>query len=84
MNDFIEEISMTNKLRHPNVLKVLGVSLDGNNINMLTEYMPNGSLYKVLHDTSNDLDWNKMKTILLDAAKGMNYLHKRKVPIIHR
>eukprot|EP01091_Cochliopodium_minus_P015801 TRINITY_DN5718_c0_g3_i1.p1 TRINITY_DN5718_c0_g3~~TRINITY_DN5718_c0_g3_i1.p1 ORF type:complete len:753 (+),score=164.08 TRINITY_DN5718_c0_g3_i1:413-2671(+) len=84
VDSFVEEISITNTLRHPNILQVLGVCIDGNNILMLTEYIQNGSLYQVLHNEKINLDWPKIQKMLLDAARGMNYLHKRKVPIIHR
>lgn len=48
------------------------------------EYMPNGSLFKILHDETIKLDLSLLKRMMIDAAKGMNYLHKSNPMIIHR
>lgn len=51
---------------------------------IVMEYMPMGSVYKILHDESITLEISTIKNMMLDAAKGMNYLHKSDPMIIHR
>jgi serine/threonine protein kinase len=48
------------------------------------EYMSRGSLHTILFDTSMDLPLLVRKELLIDAAKGMRYLHNCNPPIIHR
>lgn len=48
------------------------------------EYMPMGSLYKILHDQTIKLSLDIIRKMMVDAAKGMNYLHKSVPVIIHR
>ena len=68
-------------MRHPNVVMYLGVCLDPPLV--LTEYCARGSLNDVLkrglHSPAfaAQLDWPKRLNMALDAAKGMNYLHRR-------
>jgi serine/threonine protein kinase len=42
------------------------------------------SLYQILHDKTLDLSWDLRRQILLDAARGMTYLHKSQPVIVHR
>jgi serine/threonine protein kinase len=60
----------------------LGMCENSPEICIITEYMPRGSLYRILHDRKLSIDFPLMKRICLDVAKGMNYLHKEGV--IHR
>lgn len=72
-------------LRHPNVLQFLGICKIGSSeICIITEYMPRGSLFKILHDNTVILPWDLRIRIACDICKGMNYLHKCDPIIIHR
>jgi serine/threonine protein kinase len=49
---------------------------------MITEYMPGGSLFDLIHKTENSsklLTEERILNICEDVALGMNYLHSRKV-----
>lgn len=46
------------------------------------EYAEHGSLFDYLIKTKNSLTWPKKISLLLDIARGMQYLHKSEV--IHR
>lgn len=72
------------RLRHPNCLMYLGTCSVAPDIWLLTEYMPLGSLYQVLHDAELELNWDVIFSMLLDTAKGVAYLHGMKPTIIHR
>ncbi len=81
LEDFAQEISIMAGLRHPNVLQFLGVAVDKASLYMLTEYMPRGSLYDVLHHKEQLVPVDLAIRMLLDTSRGMTYLHKR---LIHR
>lgn len=84
LNDFYKEVMIMRGLRHPNVLQFLGACTNPPDICIVMEYMPMGSLYKILHDEDIPLDREMIRKMMLDAAKGMNYLHKSDPVIIHR
>jgi serine/threonine protein kinase len=83
MNEFKAEANILKKLRHPNVVLLLGVCQEGNEMCIVTEYMPRGSLRDVLN-TTEKIDWNLLVKMATEAAIGMNYLHTFEPPIIHR
>ena len=85
IDNFIKEIAIMSELRHPNVLLFMG-SCNSNNESgqyIITEYMPRGSLYDILHDSSIILDWELIKTMALDAIKGLEFLHSSSPPVLH-
>eukprot|EP01102_Stenamoeba_stenopodia_P009474 TRINITY_DN2796_c0_g2_i2.p1 TRINITY_DN2796_c0_g2~~TRINITY_DN2796_c0_g2_i2.p1 ORF type:complete len:572 (-),score=128.79 TRINITY_DN2796_c0_g2_i2:239-1954(-) len=82
--DFLQEIMLMKKLRHPNILLYMGVCTAMPNLCIVTEFMNRGSLWDVLHNYQIPLDWRLIFKMAIDAAKGMTYLHGDKPPIIHR
>jgi len=91
VDDFLKEIKMMSKLTHPNILLFIGACVTSSDVYIITEYMPRGSIYSILH---SDIGRGKKEKItlklevklkmLLDSAKGMVYLHSFQPPIIHR
>ncbi len=48
--DFVKEIEILNKIRHPNIIFFLGVTFDDDNhYYMVTEYSSRGSIFDILH-----------------------------------
>ena len=85
LKEFEQEVSTLASLRHPNVLQFLGVVVDGSRLSMVTELMPKGSLFNLIHNHSNiELDPKLRLRMALDVAKGMNQLHLCNPPIVHR
>ncbi|XP_028078729.1 probable serine/threonine-protein kinase SIS8 [Camellia sinensis] len=72
------------RLRNPNVVLFMGAVTHPPNLSILTEYLPRGSLYKLLHRPNNQLDEKKRLRMALDVAKGMNYLHTSHPIIVHQ
>lgn len=62
----------------------MGACTNPPDICIVMEYMPMGSLYKILHDQTIKLSLDIIRKMMVDAAKGMNYLHKLVPVIIHR
>ncbi|KAM9950386.1 hypothetical protein ACTFIT_011636 [Dictyostelium discoideum] len=84
LNELAQEATIMSQLRHPNICQFLGTCNNPPEILIVMEYMPLGSLYRILHDPSISLDWPRMKSMALDIAKGMNYLHCCDPIVIHR
>ncbi|KAG6546889.1 hypothetical protein Mapa_011505 [Marchantia paleacea] len=83
---FSAEIRTLGKIRHRNIVRLLGFCTN-NEINLLVyEYMPNGSLGEFLHGKKSGLlDWNMRYNIAVQAAHGLCYLHHDCSPlIVHR
>lgn len=82
------EVGLMVGMRHPNVILFLGVCPDPPCV--VTEYCSRGSLYDVLVEAKENpilarsLTWYRRVSMMLDAAKGMLYLHSHKPTIIHR
>ncbi|CAM8921386.1 unnamed protein product [Rhodiola kirilowii] len=72
------------RLRHPNVLLFMGAITSGQHLCIVTEYLPRGSIFNLLKKNASKLDWRRRVSIAMDIARGMNYLHHCKPPIIHR
>lgn len=74
------------RLRHPNIVLFMGAVTQPPNLSIVTEYLSRGSLYRLLHKhgAREALDEKRRLCMAYDVAKGMNYLHKRNPPIVHR
>ncbi|KAM3735041.1 hypothetical protein ACB098_10G061500 [Castanea mollissima] len=82
--DFKKEIDIMKRLRHPNVLLFMGAAYTQERLSIVTEFLPRGSLFKTLHKNNQALDIGRRLRMALDVARGMNYLHHRNPPIVHR
>ncbi|KAK6140619.1 hypothetical protein DH2020_025648 [Rehmannia glutinosa] len=83
-DNFLKELGLWQKLRHPNIVQFLGVLKHPDRLIFLTEYLRNGSLYDILRKKGR-LDPLTAVAYALDIARGMNYLHQHKPhAIIHR
>jgi len=80
----LKEAALMKSLRHPNVLQFLGVCTVAPNICIIMEYMPLGSLYRMLHSPNVSFSMERIKSVCIEATKGLSYLHNFKPPIIHR
>ncbi|KAJ0715938.1 putative protein kinase TKL-CTR1-DRK-2 family [Helianthus annuus] len=84
LTQFKGEIEIMLRLRHPNVVLFMGVVTRPPNLSILTEFLPRGSLFKLLHRSNVQLDERRRLHMALDVAKGMNYLHTSNPMIVHR
>ncbi|XP_057978350.1 uncharacterized protein LOC131164855 [Malania oleifera] len=79
-----KEIDIMRRLRHPNVLLFMGAVCSQERLAIVTEFLPRGSLFRILHKSNQVLDIRRRLRMALDVARGMNYLHHRNPPIVHR
>jgi serine/threonine protein kinase len=89
LNEFKSEISVLTKVRHRNLVSLLGYCLDGNERILVYEYMPQGPVSQHLFEwkehNSQPLEWKKRLSIALDVARGVEYLHSlAQQTFIHR
>ncbi|KAJ9147114.1 hypothetical protein P3X46_029312 [Hevea brasiliensis] len=84
MEDFCNEISILSRLRHPNVILFLGACVKPPHLSMVTEYMEMGSLYYMIHLSSQKkrLSWRRRLKMLHDICRGLMCIHRMK--IVHR
>lgn len=82
--DFIREMRLLSKLRHPCITTVMGAVLDGVHEPMLVmEYMDHGSLYDILHNMTMHLDGEIILPLLKDISQGVRFLHSANPTVIH-
>ncbi|KAJ3682446.1 hypothetical protein LUZ60_015019 [Juncus effusus] len=82
------EVSLLGRLRHRNVLRILGYLSNESDTMILYEYMPNGSLWEALHGKLKGkllVDWGSRYNVAVGVAAGLTYLHHDcRPPVIHR
>lgn len=84
LEQFRCEVRIMLRLRHPNVVLFMGAVTRPPNLSILTEFLPRGSLYRLLHRPNLQLDEKRRLRMALDVVKGMNYLHTSHPTIVHR
>ncbi|KAJ3339944.1 copper transport protein ctr1 [Gonapodya sp. JEL0774] len=78
--EFMNELKLMAKLRHPNIVQLMAVVLEPNRKALIMEFMPAGSLFDVV--TKRSLTWPQIISIANDIAKGCAYLIK--MGVLHR
>lgn len=83
INAFKHELTLLEKVRHPNVVQFVGAVTQNMPMMIVSEYHPKGDLGSYLQKKGR-LSPSKTLRFALDIARGMNYLHECKPdPIIH-
>ncbi|GLT33505.1 hypothetical protein SLA2020_080870 [Shorea laevis] len=86
--DFLELISNISKLKHPNILELVGYCNEHGQQLLVYEYCRHGSLYDALHiddEIHRKLSWDTRVRVALGAARALQYLHEVcQPPIMHR
>ncbi|ERN07988.1 hypothetical protein AMTRI_Chr08g203530 [Amborella trichopoda] len=86
LREFLSEISIIGRLRHRNLLPLLGWCKRKTELLIVYEYMPYGSLDKHLFDESTPLlNWEQRYHILKGVVSALLYLHEQwEQVIVHR
>lgn len=81
--EFRKEAAIMQRLQSPQVIRLFGISGQPPKYQMVMEYAPKGSLYRLLH-SDEPLSWPQRYQIGLDIALGLHFMHTQKPPILHR
>lgn len=88
MKEFIAEVASMGRLRHRNLVQLLGYCRRKGELLLVYDYMPNGSLDKHLYDRSNGaraLGWPQRLHVIRGVASGLLYLHEDwEQVVVHR
>ncbi|XP_015882601.1 leucine-rich repeat receptor-like serine/threonine-protein kinase RGI4 [Ziziphus jujuba] len=83
---FSSEIATLARIRHRNIVRLLGWGANRKTKLLFYDYLPNGNLGALLHEGYTGLvEWDTRFKIALGVAEGLAYLHHDCVPaILHR
>lgn len=86
LREFVSEIASIGRLRHRNLVQLLGWCRCRGDLLLVYDFMPNGSLDKYLFDEPiRVLCWEERFKIIKGVASGLLYLHEEwEQTVIHR
>ncbi|CAL8147439.1 unnamed protein product [Prunus armeniaca] len=86
--EFLNEMGMISCVQHPNLVKLHGCCIEGDQLLLVYEYMENNSLARALFGRENPrikLDWPTRLNICTGIARGLAFLHEEsRLKIVHR
>ncbi|KAF2572750.1 hypothetical protein F2Q70_00000132 [Brassica cretica] len=87
--EFKVEVEAIGRVRHKNLVRLLGYCVEGEHRMLVYEYVDNGNLEQWLHGdglgSKSPLTWEIRMNIVLGTAKGLMYLHEGLEPkVVHR
>ncbi|KAG0496986.1 hypothetical protein HPP92_001677 [Vanilla planifolia] len=86
MKEFVAEIASMGRLRHRNLVQLLGYSRRRNELLLVYDFMPNMSLDKYIFCRKEDsLDWSRRFKVIRGISAGLLYLHEEwEQVVLHR
>ncbi|KAL5991796.1 hypothetical protein ACLOJK_012707 [Asimina triloba] len=86
MREFVAEIASIGRIRHDNLVRLLGYCRRKGELLLVYDFMKNGSLDKLIFGQKRSMiDWNQRFRIIKGVASGLLYLHEEWVKVVlHR
>ncbi|XP_066308856.1 pto-interacting protein 1-like [Miscanthus floridulus] len=91
--EFLVQVSAVSRLKHENVVQLVGYCAEGSTRVLAYEYATRGSLHDILHGKKGVkgaqpgpvLSWMQRARIAVSAARGLEFLHEKADPrVVHR
>ncbi|XP_076938401.1 L-type lectin-domain containing receptor kinase S.4-like [Bidens hawaiensis] len=86
--EFLSEVSTIGRLRHRNLVQLLGWARNKGELLLVYDFMANGSLDKYIYSSNNPkkiLTWDQRFKIIKDVSVGLLYLHEEwEQTVLHR
>ncbi|CAN0896874.1 Protein STRUBBELIG-RECEPTOR FAMILY 3 [Linum grandiflorum] len=87
-DEFLDMVNNIDRIRHANVVELMGYCAEHDQRLLIYEYCSNGTLQDMLHtddELKDNLSWNARIRMALGAARALEYLHEVcQPPVIHR
>jgi hypothetical protein len=85
MREFVAEVASLGRMRHRNLVELRGWCKHGDDLLLVYEFMPNGSLDARLFGAAPPPTWAQRLAVLGGVARGLLYLHEEwEHVVVHR
>eukprot|EP00445_Apocalathium_hangoei_P034754 CAMPEP_0203949150 /NCGR_PEP_ID=MMETSP0359-20131031/83627_1 /ASSEMBLY_ACC=CAM_ASM_000338 /TAXON_ID=268821 /ORGANISM="Scrippsiella Hangoei, Strain SHTV-5" /LENGTH=443 /DNA_ID=CAMNT_0050880969 /DNA_START=149 /DNA_END=1477 /DNA_ORIENTATION=+ len=83
---FEEEVCLLSRVRHPNVVMLLGCAMEPGKHRkaMVYELLPGGSCHNRLHEFHSPFLWQERLRTAIEMSRGLAHLHKYRPEVFHR
>ncbi|CAA6660406.1 unnamed protein product [Spirodela intermedia] len=87
LREFLLEVEIITTLRHKNIISLSGFCFENENLVLVYDFLPRGSLEDNLHGNDHEkasFGWAQRFKVAMGVAEALNYLHGAGKPVIHR
>ncbi|CAI5437433.1 unnamed protein product [Caenorhabditis angaria] len=81
-NALFAEARIMTTINYPHIIKLFGICCDSPPFMVIMEFCKGGSVENLLEKSGREMEEYERQTILIDACRGMRYLHEKKC--VHR
>jgi serine/threonine protein kinase len=85
VDELKNELALVAKLKHKNLVRLVGVCLEQQERLLVYEFVPNRSLDLILFGAHEQLGWEQRYRIINGIARGLQYFHEdSQLKVVHR